>query len=218
MEQVLVVEDDDNIRERICRVIGQTDELEILAQANSLKAAHAILETKTPSLALIDLGLPDGSGTRLIELLTTKNIPSLVLTVFGDETNVVSAIRAGACGYLLKSEDPNKIGSMLLEVIDGGSPISPAVARHVLKQVRKDKLAPDTAGQAEESAPRLTPTELEVLQLIAKGYTSPEIAALTNRAPSTILVHVRNIYRKLSVHNRGEAVYEAMNMGLILSG
>jgi DNA-binding NarL/FixJ family response regulator len=217
---VLVVDDDKVIRERICSAVDSSDNMEVMAQAGTLHSARSILGRKLPSLALIDLGLPDGSGISLINWLSVqKNVPSIVLTVFGDEHHVVSAVKAGASGYLLKCEDVDTVVSMLQQTLDGESPISTGVARHILKELRRSDSLRAASGHDKnknELQCSLTPTELEVLQLVAKGYTSKEIAELSERAPSTVLVHIRNIYKKLSVHNRGEAVYEAISLGLVL--
>ena len=211
---VLVVEDNDDVRARICTAIKQEPALALMADVATFHAASSVLGKQIPRLALIDLELPDGSGADLIRWLSTQSetVDSLVLTVFGDERHVVAAIEAGAAGYLLKGEDSLQIGPSLLKVLDGEAPISSAVARHILTRARRTVLNP---AARDETTERLTPTELEVLGLIAKGYSAPEIAAMTNRSPNTVPTHVRNIYRKLSVHSRGEAVFEAMQMGLI---
>ncbi len=225
--EVLIVDDDVAVRERICNAINNSDSMIVMAQADSLHSARTILGKKLPSLALIDLGLPDGSGINLINWLSIQqNIPSIVLTVFGDEHHVVSAIKAGASGYLLKCDDVDRLIPRLQQTLAGESPISTGVARHILKELRNNMHAGDTDTISSVNRnntkkepglhKELTPAELEILQLVAKGYTSPEIGELTNRAPSTVLVHIRNIYKKLSVHSRGEAVYEAISMGLVL--
>ena len=104
--EVLVVDDDVTIRERICNAVNDSDSMTVMAQADSLHSARTIMGRKLPALALIDLGLPDGSGITLINWLSVQqNIPSIVLTIFGDEHHVVSAIKAGASGYLLKCDD-----------------------------------------------------------------------------------------------------------------
>lgn len=215
---VLVVEDDAVVRSRLCQTIRAEPGLEILADVGTFHAARSVLGRRLPRLALIDLELPDGDGAEIIQWLSVQAdlVDSLVLSVFGDERHVVSAIEAGASGYLLKGEESDNVGPMLKRVLAGESPISPAVARHILTRAR------NSTKQADEQAPnsmeRLTPTELEVLRYIAKGYSAPEIARMTNRAPTTVPVHIRNIYRKLSVHSRGEAVFEAVQLGLINPG
>lgn len=211
---VLVVEDDDDVRARICSAIKEEPRLALMANVATFHAASSVLGRNIPRLALIDLELPDGSGADLIRWLSTQSetVDCLVLTVFGDERHVVSAIEAGAAGYLLKGEDSMQIGPALIKVLEGEAPISSAVARHILTRARRTVINP---GVSDSQIERLTPTELEVLGLIAKGYTAPEIATMTNRSPNTVPTHVRNIYRKLSVHSRGEAVFEAMQLGLI---
>lgn len=220
--EVLVVDDDVTIRERICNAVNDSDSMTVMAQADSLHSARTIMGRKLPALALIDLGLPDGSGITLINWLSVQqNIPSIVLTIFGDEHHVVSAIKAGASGYLLKCDDVDNLIPNLQQTLQGESPISTGVARHILKELRKGNPAENTGNRSAINKKQglekaLTPTELEILQLVAKGYTSPEIGELTDRAPSTVLVHIRSIYKKLSVHSRCEAVYEATSLGLIL--
>lgn len=208
---IYIVEDDDDIRSRVINAVDAADDLKVLGEARSLHAARTALGRRLPDIALIDLGLPDGDGCQLIRWLTTQNPPveCLVLTVFGDEQHVVSAIEAGATGYLLKDEVLEEIAPQIRQVAQGGSPISPAVARYILHLARSEPSEPA------EDAPELTPTELEILGLIAKGYSAPEIAEMTERSPATVPVHIKNIYRKLAVHSRGEAVFEALQLGLI---
>ncbi|MEZ5660462.1 MAG: response regulator transcription factor [Burkholderiaceae bacterium] len=213
IHRVLIVEDDAEVRARLVRAIEASATFEVMAACGSMHAARTALGRRLPSIALIDLGLPDGNGTDLVAWLCAQPVPveCLVLTLFADERHVVEAIRAGASGYLLKSEATDRIGDALGRVLAGESPISPAVARFVLRLAR---------GHGEESrpaaeAPRLTPTEFEILGLIAKGFTAREIADLTERSPATVPGHVRNIYRKLAVHSRGEAIFEATQLGLL---
>jgi DNA-binding NarL/FixJ family response regulator len=138
----------------------------------------------------------------------------LVITVFGDEQHVVTAIEAGAMGYLLKDGTADYIGASILEMIGGGSPISPPIARYLLRHFRHDAPAPMDAGAADDR-PRLSDREAQVLSLIVKGFTYAEIAKLLEVSTHTVTTHVRSIYRKLEVHTRGEAVYEALQLGLV---
>jgi DNA-binding NarL/FixJ family response regulator len=132
--------------------------------------------------------------------------------VFGDEQHVVEALEAGALGYLLKDGTAEYIGASILEMLAGGSPISPAIARHLLRRFRGG--APGEAARTEE-LPRLSEREGEVLRLIVKGFTYAEIAELLGVSSHTVTTHVRGIYRKLEVHSRSEAVYEALQLGLV---
>lgn len=211
MSSVYIVEDSCEITDKLTDAIAAADELELLGHASTLHAARSALGTRLPDVALVDLGLPDGDACGLISWLSTQPVPveCLVLSVFGDEHHVVTAIEAGASGYLLKGEALDEIVSQIELVLDGGSPISPAVARYILR-----RLQPRESRKA-AAAPRLTPTELEIMHLIAKGYSSNEIAGLTDRSMATVPGHIKNIYRKLAVHSRAQAVYEALQLGLI---
>jgi DNA-binding NarL/FixJ family response regulator len=133
----------------------------------------------------------------------------MVITAFGDEKTVIAAIEAGASGYLLKDGSSAEVGEALLELVGGGSPISPSIARHVLRRLQRENEAPA------EDAPRLTEREHEILSLIAKGFSFPEIAGLLSISAHTVTTHVRHIYEKLEVSSRSSAVYEAVQLGLI---
>jgi DNA-binding NarL/FixJ family response regulator len=135
----------------------------------------------------------------------------MVITVFGDERHVLSAVEAGATGYILKDGSNAYVADSILELLGGGSPISPAIARHLLKRFRAD--APETPGGAE--AARLTEREREVLVLLMKGFTFSEIGGLLHISAHTVTSHVKHIYQKLEVRSRGEAVYEALQLGIL---
>lgn len=216
---VLVVEDNKDVRARICAAIESDEELTVWGEAATVKQASQLLEFDLPEIALIDLGLPDGGGETIIAWLRkhAPNVETLVLTVFGDERHVISAIQSGASGYLLKGDTAESLSENIKLVLQGESPISPAVARHILNSTRK---VPERESKNEKpdlrlEKPKLTPAEIEILNYIAKGFTGPEIAELTGRSVSTVPVHVRNIYKKLSVNGRGEAVFQAMQLGII---
>jgi DNA-binding NarL/FixJ family response regulator len=135
----------------------------------------------------------------------------MVITVFGDESHVVTAIEAGATGYLLKDSPSERIGQAVLELVGGGSPISPAIARHLLKRFRPAN--PGTTAAV--ALPGLTDREHEVLALLVKGFTYAEIGDLLSISAHTVTSHVKNLYRKLEVRSRAEAVYEALTLGLV---
>jgi DNA-binding NarL/FixJ family response regulator len=135
-----------------------------------------------------------------------------VVTIFGDEAHVVAAIEAGALGYLLKDGTPDYIAGSILDMLAGGSPISPPIARYLLKRFRSLETTP---GTPPVRLPRLSEREREVLGLIVKGFSYAEIARLLGVSAHTVTTHVRSIYGKLEVHSRGEAVYEALQLGLV---
>lgn len=210
---VLIVEDEPATRERLVEAVNAHALLHVAAATGSLSEGISLFEAVHPRVALIDLGLPDGSGLELIRRIRNSHgaCDSLVLTVFGDELHVVSALKAGARGYLLKDSSYATIADHLLMLIDGGSPINPKVARFLLGQFgtwEKDVL-PETDSVS------LTDREKEILTLITKGYKRNEIANLLNISGNTVGTHIRRIYEKLSVHSNIEAAQEAVQRGLL---
>lgn len=164
-------------------------------------------------MLLLDLALPDGSGLDLISVARAASAETRVLIVsaLGDAASVVQAIRRGADGYFLKGGDAQQVEAAIRLVLAGGSPISPSVAGHILALVRSTPAARPPAKEA----PALTPREFELLQSLAKGLSYRELAELHGIAVQTVAVHVKSIYRKLEVASRGEAVFEAAQLGLI---
>jgi len=161
---------------------------------------------------LCDLGLPDGSGVSLIrqEALTGRNTDILVITVFANQNKVLDAIRAGARGYLLKDERIEDCIAAVREIRRGGSPISPIIARQLLGEIRPD---PREAPRALASP--LSEREYEVLNLLSRGFSNAECAEVLSVSSNTIGTHVKNIYRKLEVNSRAEALFEASSQGLL---
>jgi DNA-binding NarL/FixJ family response regulator len=213
---VLLVEDDAHTRARLARVIEEHPRLHLLGAAASCAEARVLFARVRPQVLLTDLGLPDGSGVDLIHEARRRwsDVLPLVITVFGDESHVVGALEAGALGYLLKDGTPEYLGASILEMLAGGSPISPAIARHLLRRFRAEPPAADGHARADDT-PHLSEREGEVLRLIVKGFTYVEIAELLGVSAHTVTTHVRGIYRKLEVHSRSEAVYEALQLGLV---
>ena len=213
MPTVLLVEDDDNTRERLAGIIVATDGLALHGSAGTVAEAREILGKGLPDVLLTDLGLPDGSGIDLIRQVraTGSETEAMVISVFGDERHVVTALEAGAAGYILKDGTTEHIGKSLLQLLDGGSPISAPIARHLLR-----RLQPEPEGEASgANAPQLSEREADVLKAVAKGFTYNEIAEMLEISFHTVSSHVKHIYRKLEVRSRSEAVYEAVNLGLI---
>ncbi len=215
---IAVVEDDQEARERISTAVGGCQGMSLCGVAATVASARSLLATAWPDVLLVDLGLPDGDGTELIDFVSSSGRPCdiMVITLFGDEKHVLRAIEAGASGYLLKEEDDAQIQRCIRELAAGGSPMSASIARHLLNRFRAQ--VPETrkpSPPVDAPAPGLTKREIEVLRLIAKGYNFNEISSLLNIAYHTVTSHVRNIYRKLAVHSRSEAVFEAAQRGLV---
>ncbi len=218
--RVLLVEDEPSASERVRRALGAEPRLELVGAAASLAEGRKLLFALVPDLLVTDLGLPDGSGVELIRAVAAEGLATLCLvnTVFADDHSVFEALEAGALGYLLKDESPEELVRCTLELIAGGSPMSPAIARKVLGRFRgaRDSAEPTAEPSAPlADRPHLSVRELEVLQLIVKGFKYDEIAGLLGVSATTIGTHVQRVYRKLAVNSRSEAVYEAAQLGLI---
>jgi DNA-binding NarL/FixJ family response regulator len=212
---VLLVEDNDPTRARLEQAIDSHAELELVGSCPDCASARRVLSEQPPDVLLTDLELPDGNGMELIRELRSASEDSLsmVITVFADEKTVVSAVEAGASGYLLKGASNEDVGASILQLLAGGSPISAPIARYLLRRFqRQPAAAPEGPSEA---APDLTDREHEILTLIAKGFSFPEIGDILEISPHTVTTHVRHIYRKLEVGSRSAAVYEAVHLGII---
>ncbi len=209
---VFVLEDHPATREQLCGAIDAAADLQTAGSAASLKEALDWWRDGNRSdVALVDLGLPDGNGIDFIREICANSSETavLVITAFGDEKNVVAAIEAGATGYLLKEREADHVTESILTVLNGGSPISPSIARHLLKRFQE----PD--DDAAEAKVVLTKREEEVLRQIVKGFSYKEIGENLDLSVHTVTSHIQHIYRKLSVRSRGEAVFEAIQLGLV---
>lgn len=206
-----LVEDDDHLRIYLEGVIAGAEGLEMAFSAASLAEARSALARAPCALCLVDLRLPDGDGLSLLPLLAAAGSKALVLTVLGDPVSVLSALRAGADGYLLKETRPEQLCGSILQALAGETPLSPQAATHLLATW---KLASGTLTRAAEGE-GLTAREVEVLKLFSRGLSYREAADILRISPHTIGDHVKCIYRKLAVHSRSEAIFEARQMGLI---
>lgn len=215
---VLIVEDEPEFMRRFSDAVLADSGLTLLAAVGSGRAAMALLETEPPpDVMLLDLGLPDMSGVEVIRHAAARapQCDVLVVTMFRDDQHVLASIEAGATGYLLKDATAGHIAASIHEVHAGGSPISPGIARRVLARFREGALgAPATAVPAAAASP-LTERETELLRLAAKGLSFETISELMDISPHTVVAHVKKIYRKLAVHSRSEAVYEASQLGIL---
>lgn len=164
-------------------------------------------------LALIDIGLPDVSGLAIIDALSRRNPDTLLLVVsaISNEGIVAEAIRRGACGYVLKRDSALSVAGAVQQALDGIYPISPALARQLVRMVRNEDAARADSPQVSPLADR----ELEVLRHFAAGCRYAEVAERMNVSLSTVQTHVRNLYRKLSVHSRYQALEQARRLGLL---
>lgn len=211
---VALVEDDPSVRQRFQASISKQAELQWIGEAASVKEGKQLLADNCPRVLLVDLGLPDGSGLEVI-LEAAQSCPAtevMVVSMFGDEGHVIQAIEAGASGYLLKDMDDTSLAEHIIQLVDGGSPMSPMIARHLLKKMQQDHEQP---APATTSGIALTKRELQLLKLLARGYTYREVADDLSVSSHTVNSHIKNLYRKLSVKTKNEAVFAATRQGLL---
>ncbi|MEQ1937814.1 response regulator transcription factor [Mesorhizobium sp. CN5-321] len=226
--RLVVIEDDPYWQQAIRAIIEHRPGYRVVATCGNVVQALRTVQETVFDLIIVDLGLPDGSGIDVIRAARRHQPEAdiLVATVFADEANVVAAIYAGATGYLLKESAPDQWIAAIDELRAGNSPIDPKIARHILGAVQRGRgglgrqPAGDQAPNADDEAtslndPGLTAREMEVLQLVARGFTLVEVAKFLNMSPHTSRGHAKAIYRKLEVGSRGEAVFEASALGLI---
>ena len=215
---VLIVEDEPEFMRRFSDAVLGDPGLSLLAAVSTGAAAKAMLDALAPDVMLVDLGLPDISGVDVIRHAVRRwpGIDILVVTMFGDDGHVVGSIEAGATGYLLKDVAADRIAASIHELRVGGSPISPSIARGVLARFRAlPAVKSGAAASPPAEASLLSEREVEILRLVAKGLPFDLVGETLGISPHTVVAHVKRIYRKLAVHSRGEAVYEASQMGLL---
>ena len=224
---VYVVEDDPRARSFFEASVRRSDCLQWLGSAGTVAEAVAWMQrtAEPPDVLLVDLGLPDGSGLDVIRSAVSRfpQCDPLVVSVFGDEDNVLSSIEAGAVGYIHKDAAPEDIAQTIIDMKGGASPISPMIARRVLEKYR---LLHSSAQATERRDMALAPAdaavrqllsgrEQEVLTLVARGFSYGEIARLKDLSVHTVQTHIKNLYGKLAVHSKNEAVFEATRLGLL---
>jgi DNA-binding NarL/FixJ family response regulator len=223
---VAIIEDNPQFRERFAEVVNAAPELVLLGCAANGNQGMELIARARADVYLIDLGLPDMDGAQLIRqaVATYPDCDVLVITVFADDAHILTSIEAGATGYLLKDSASADIVDCIRTLVSGGSPVSPLIARRILQKVRGEQQAPmSPSPRAQEAAPMvvkpiastLTEREIQILRLLGKGLSYGEIGHALFISAHTVAQHIKNIYRKLAVHSRGEAVYAASKLGLV---
>lgn len=200
MIQVVIIEDIREIREGLQLLIDSSDGFTCTRTFSSAEQAIAELPGSCPDVALMDIHLPGINGIEAVRQLKTKCIRTqfIMSTVYEDDENIFESLKAGASGYLLKKTAPSRILDAIIEVYEGGSPMSSQIARKVIASFQKK----DSIDDVEI----LTPKEKQVLKSLAKGLRYKEIADELNVSMETIRSHARNIYEKLQVQSRTEAL------------
>jgi len=216
-EAILIVDDEPPMQARLRRILatlGYADTT--LRCAADIADAKALADT-TYALALIDLGLPDGSGIELIGWLRSRDeaLPILVISAWSTEEMILGALRAGASGYVLKERDDLEIAMSLKSVLKGGAPIDPFIARRILDLIGDTATGSRSIVRAEPLSEPLSERELDILTRVAQGLSNREIADTLTISRWTVDTHVQRIYRKLAVNSRTQAVREARTHGLL---
>lgn len=213
--RVVVIEDDAATRKMLVSALEADADYKVVAEFSEGGPAIASIKEIEPDLLLIDLGLPDVSGLQIIHEIgaTYPKCDILVITTFGDDLSIFSALEAGARGYLLKGVTAEELRRDVRHLRDGGSPLSPSIARKVLDRLSADKIAQTVSPN---NAALLTPREIEILRFIGQGLTYNETAAHCKITNATVHAHLKSIYRKLAVHSNTEAIYEGRRRKIIL--
>ncbi len=210
LHSVLVVEDDPQFRLAFTTAVLGAADLHLAGSAADLPDGIRLLEQTLPDVLLVDIGLPSGSGIELIRLANERfpQCDVMVVTMFADEHHVLQCIEAGATGYLLKGSTNMDIVDQIRSLRDGGSPISPVIARQLLNRFMPKQ-------PAAFDAQSLSTQERTVLEMSSKGYNYQEIASLLDLSRHTVGTYVKRLYLKLHVHNKNEAVFEARKLGIL---
>ena len=217
---VLLVEDEPHFQERLLKILSDLGcAPETLHVAGTLADARQISQIQAFSLALVDLGLPDGSGIDLIAELRQRPHPLsiLVISAWSTQDKILQALQAGASGYLLKERDDLEVLLSIRSVLRGGAPIDPFIARHILAHIpqAEGKVANVADSEQDKSPDLLTEREAQILTLVADGKSNRNIAEHLYISLYTVECHIKHIYRKLEVSSRINALNQARLRGLL---
>ena len=210
MITVSIIEDEREIREGLSVLINGTTGYRCNNSFRSVEDAVHRIDSNLPMVVLVDIGLPGLSGIEGIRILKDKypGLFLIALTIYDDNERIFNALCAGATGYLLKDTPPSRLLESISEVVGGGAPMSPEVALRVVELFRRFQPPP----QADY---RLTPHETELLKMLVEGHNYKTAAFELNISISTVSFHLQNVYRKLQVHSKSEAVAKALRTGLV---
>lgn len=205
--KILLYEDNPLLRESISSLLQLQDGFELVLNKEHANEVLEDIKGARPELILMDIEMPGQSGIEAIAQIRKNaiNIPVIILTVFEDNENVLKAIQAGASGYLLKKHISNKLFESIQEVMEGGAPMSPSIAKMVVSSMQKNH----------RNDYQLTEREKSILSELSKGNSYKLIAAHFDISIDTVRTHIKHIYDKLQVHSQTEAVSKAINEGLV---
>ncbi|GIU80328.1 MAG: DNA-binding response regulator [Bryobacteraceae bacterium] len=208
MPEVAIVEDQREVREGLALLISSMQGYQCTRVFGTMEAALRAMEERPADLVLLDIGLPGMDGIEGTKLLKARHpqMEILILSVHGDDDRIFRAICAGASGYLLKSTPPVRILEAIREVLSGGAPMSPEIGRRVMELFRNHR--PPAGAEY-----HLSPQETQLLRLLVDGHYYKTAAAEMGVSVHTVVTYIKNIYRKLHVHSKSEAVAKALREG-----
>lgn len=206
---IAIIEDRPEILNGLKNLIRYTDGLTCIGSFSTMEEGLAKLPENLPDVLLCDVGLPKMDGVTGIKILKQKypHLKILMLTVYDDDNRIINAICAGACGYLLKNTPPKKLIEAIKEALEGGAPMSPEIARRVIELFRKNPPPKQTDYG-------LTPHEIKLLKMLVEGHNYNTAAAALGISINTVSFHIKNIYDKLQVHSKSQAVAKALQNSL----
>lgn len=204
--QIAIVEDDEEIRANLTHRLGGSSSLRLLGSYADAETALEDLPRHQPDVVLVDINLPGMDGVECVRHLKAKmpETQFMMLTVYEDASRLFKSLMAGASGYLLKRTTPARLLAAIREVYEGGSPMTPQIARRVVQHFQQ-------ASAPSSEVKKLTPREKDVLDQLAQGFRYKEIVGNLGISQGTLHSYIRNIYEKLRVHSRTEAVVKYLN-------
>lgn len=206
---VCIFEDNTNLRESLLSLLSLDDSYEILGTFPDCSAVGHHVKELDPDVILMDIDMPGMNGIEAVKLIRTFNrtVQVIMLTIFDEDKHVFAALKAGANGYLLKKNISERLNASIREVMSGGAPMSPTIARMVIASMQP--------ADHTDADYKLTPREKEILGLLSQGQSHKMIAASASITIETVRTHLKRVYDKLHVHSQTEAVSKAINEKLI---
>jgi DNA-binding NarL/FixJ family response regulator len=206
--KILIFEDNLLMQQSLCEVLQDEANFSVAGTFENAANIEVLYEIHQPDLLIMDIDMPEVNGLEGLEKLKAKypDAKVLIFTVFEENDKVLNAICLGANGYILKSSSAQKIIESINDIMNGGAPLTPAIAAKILLHFPKP-----TSQKNDDEFSSLSDKEKEVLELLVKGYSYKMIAGELSKSVETIRTQIRNIYRKLNVHSNAEAIIMAMN-------
>lgn len=208
VKKIIIFEDNNGLRKGLEELLQLTDEFVVISSHDNCLQAEQQVKENTPDVILMDIDMPGRTGSEAVKIIRSfnKDVQIIMLTVFDDSTHVFDAICAGASGYLLKKNVSEKLIPSIKEVLDGGAPMSPSIAKMVVNSMQQSTTA---------NIYNFNEKEKVILSLLCKGNSYKMIADETGYAFETIRSYIKKIYEKLQVHSATEAVSKAIKERLV---